>query len=141
MAANGTIDVALVGSYPPPHGGQSVHILNLSKHLRARGLDVRIFNTGSNKAVRETGVVNISSARSLLMALLLGPRIKLVHVHVSSAQDYGKLAPVRLAAAVKRIPWLATIHSGGSVKQMRATSVFRRRMARAVLGAAKTIIC
>jgi glycogen(starch) synthase len=141
MAGNGTIDVALVGSYPPPHGGQSVHILNLSKHLRARGLEVTVFNTGSNKAVRETGVVNISSARSLLMALLLGSRSKLLHVHVSSAQDFGKLVPVRLAATVKRIPWVATIHSGSSVKQMRGTSLLRRKMARAVLGAAQTIIC
>lgn len=141
MAGNATIDVALVGSYPPPHGGQSVHILNLAKHLRAWGLEVRIFNTGSNKAVRDTGVANISSARSLLMALLLGCRFKLLHVHVSSAQDYGKLIPVRLAAAVRRIPWLATIHSGSSINQIRRTGRFRRRLLRAVLGGAQTIIC
>ena len=43
------MSIALIGSYPPPHGGQSVHIRNLALYLRKQGTDVRILNTGANK--------------------------------------------------------------------------------------------
>ena len=135
------MDVALVGSYPPPHGGQSVHILNLSNYLRGRGLKVGVFNTGLNKELREDTVINIASSKSLLTTLLLRSHFKLLHVHVTSAEDFGKLIPVRLAATVKRFPWLVTIHSGGSVNQMRRASSLRRRMSHALLAPAQNIIC
>ena len=133
--------VVLVGSYPPPHGGQSVHILNLSNYLRTQGLEVGIFNTGLNKTLRDDGVVNITSSRALLGTLLMRSHFKLLHVHVSSLEDYGKLVPVRLAATVKRLPWLVTIHSGSSVNQLRKAGLLRRRMWRALLASAQNIIC
>jgi glycogen(starch) synthase len=133
--------IALVGSYPPPHGGQSVHIQNLAKFLRAEGLDVQIFNTGSNKGIREPGVINVSNTRSLLTKLLVGPRFSLVHVHVSHARDYGKLAPVALAARTKGVPWLATIHSGDSGIRLRDDTPLHLTMAKALLGRAGRVIC
>lgn len=135
------VDVVLVGSYPPPHGGQSVHIQNLLRYLRGQGLEVRVFNTGSNKDLREDRVVNIASSGSLLTTLLFGSRFKLLHVHVSSAEDYGKLAPVGLAALVKGFPWLTTIHSGGSADRLRAASLLRRMASQALLARARKIIC
>jgi glycogen(starch) synthase len=141
MAGSRTLDVALVGSYPPPHGGQSVHILNLAKYLRARGLEVGIFNTGLNKNLRENGVVNVTNSRSLLIRLLSRSNFNLLHVHVSSVDDFGKLVPVRLAAAVKRLPWVVTIHSGSTVNLLRRASWLRRCMWRALLSSAKKVIC
>lgn len=135
------MDVGLIGSYPPPHGGQSVHIQSLLRHLRSEGLDARVLNTGSNKAVREAAVVNIASARSLLSTLLLGPRFRLLHVHVSSADDYGKLVPVAIAARLRGSRWLATIHSGNSVDRLRKTTAPRRTASGAVLARADKIIC
>lgn len=135
------MDVALVGSHPPPYGGQSVHIQNLSRYLRGQGLEVRVFNTGSNKHLRQDGVVSIASSGSLLTTLLFGSRFKLLHVHVSSAEDYGKLAPVGLAALVKGRPWLATIHSGNSVERLRAATPLRRTASRVLLSMAQKIIC
>ena len=133
--------VALIGSYPPPHGGQSVHIRNLSMYLRMQGLDVRVFNTGSNKDVREDGVVNIASSRALLSILLFGSRFNLIHVHVSSADDFGKLAPIGVAALLKGSPWLATIHSGNSADRLRTATFLRRAASRSLLAGAKKIIC
>src|SRR3954462_12679182 len=112
------MDVGLIGSYPPPYGGQSVHIRSLLGHLRREGLDARVFNTGSQKNVREAAVVNIANSRSLLSTLLLGPRFRLLHVHVSNADDFGKLLPVAIAAQFRASPWLATIHSGNSVDRL-----------------------
>jgi glycogen(starch) synthase len=36
--------VLLVGPYPPPHGGISVHILEVRKHLRMAGIHCRVVN-------------------------------------------------------------------------------------------------
>ena len=135
------MDVALVGSYPPPHGGQAVHIRNLANFLRARRLGVQVLNTGSNKVVREDGIINIASAGTLLRALLFGPRFKVIHVHVSSAEDFGKLVPVAMAAMATGVPWVATIHGGDSADRLRDATLVRRTASRAVLARAKKIIC
>jgi glycosyltransferase involved in cell wall biosynthesis len=135
------VDIALVGSYPPPHGGQSVHVRNLLRYLRARGLGVKVLNTGSNKDVHEDGVVNIATSRSLLTKLLYGPRIKLLHVHVSSTDEFPKLVPVGLAAMLRHIPWMVTIHSGDSADRLRTAGSIRRAASRALLRGAQKIIC
>src|SRR5919206_3387789 len=38
--------IALVGDYPPPHGGVSVHVAALERALRARGDEVRVLDVG-----------------------------------------------------------------------------------------------
>jgi glycosyltransferase involved in cell wall biosynthesis len=134
-------DVVLVGSYPPPHGGQSVHIQNLGDHLRKHGLRVRILNTGSNKQVRADGVVNVGNAADLLRALLTGPRPALVHVHVSGVQDYGKLGPVRAAAGLRRFPWVVTVHSGDSATRLQSAPWYRQVASRRLVAGAHTVIC
>jgi glycogen synthase len=117
-----------------------VHIANLAGFLRAKGLEVAIFNTGSNKQIRADGVVNASSAGSLFARLLAGPKFGLIHVHVSHAQDYGKLLPVALAATATRVPWVTTIHSGNSAARLREASLPIRVTATALLGRAAAII-
>jgi glycosyltransferase involved in cell wall biosynthesis len=102
---------------------------------------VSVINTGSNKGVREEGVLNVTNARALLKALLLGDGFKLVHVHVSNAEDYGKLAPVGLAAALRGFPWMATIHSGNSGVRLRSAPFLRRAATGALLAGARKIVC
>lgn len=139
LAKTRPLDVVLAGSYPPPHGGQSVHIRNLAKFLIGRGLKVRVLNLGSNKNVVADGVVNIVSSRALLTALLLGPRCRAIHVHVSGPDDYGKLAPVAVAAALTSTRWFATVHSGNIVERLTASKP-RRLLARALLRRAQRIV-
>lgn len=135
------VDVGLVGSYPPPHGGQSVHIQNLWRYLRGKGMTVEVFNTGPNKGIREEGLVNVGSSRSLLSALLLGSRFKLLHAHVSNADDYRKLVPVGFAALARGSRWVATIHSGNSADRLRVATPLRRTTSGALLARADRIIC
>jgi glycogen synthase len=136
---DGTLDVALVGSYPPPHGGQSVHIRNLAMYLVGQGLKVRVLNMGSNKRIAEDGVVNIESSWALFKTLLRGPRYKAIHVHVSGPDDYGKLVPVAAAAAATMTRWFATVHSGNIVERVTA-SRSRRALTRALLRRAHRIV-
>src|SRR3954447_25741754 len=92
--------LVLVGSYPPPHGGQSVHIKKLTEHLQAHGHLSVCLNTGANKAIQEARVVNVRSSTQLLRALLRQSP-QLVHLHVSTPDEFGKLVPVWLASIVR----------------------------------------
>lgn len=132
--------IALVGSYPPPHGGQSVHLAGLFAFLREEGLASVVLNTGSNKKVREPGVVNVASSRRLLVAALRCDA-RLLHVHLSGVDDYGKLAPIFLAALLRRLPWVATIHAGDSARRLRSASSSRRRASRTMISRAAKVIC
>jgi len=134
------IDVGLIGSYPPPHGGQSVHIANMAAYLRTEGLTTQVLNTSSNKMVQADGVINIRNTRALLTALLRGPRIRLIHVHVATLQEFGKLVPAISAAAVRRSLIVVTVHSGNSAHQLASSSLFNRTLAKRLLASANAVI-
>jgi glycogen(starch) synthase len=108
--------------------------------LRRRGHRVVVLNTGARKDIREPDLINVPSAGALLGLLLRGPAA-LLHVHVSFADDLGKLAPVCLAAAARRVPWLVTLHSGNSPRCFAALPAPRRRVATAILRRAHTVVC
>src|SRR5262245_29267822 len=69
-----TPDITLIGSWPPPHGGQAVLIGNLQRYLGTQGLQVRGFNTGKDKSIRTQDVASVGSSAALLKALLRAPR-------------------------------------------------------------------
>jgi glycosyltransferase involved in cell wall biosynthesis len=41
--------VLLIGPYPPPHGGISVHIAGIERHLAASGVTCRVLDTGQGR--------------------------------------------------------------------------------------------
>src|SRR5512144_1904572 len=106
--------VALVGDWPPPHGGVSVHVEALARDLQARGVDVRVLDIGRGDHARE----NVRPARgpARYAAALAGVAAegRLVHVHTNGANPKSWL--VALAGGRARRPaaprGVLTIHSG-----------------------------
>jgi glycogen synthase len=133
-------DIVLVGSHPPPHGGQAVHIVNLARHLEAQGLRPFFVNTGSDKTQQGDRLVSVGSSRALARQLLRMPAPRLIHLHSSSPTDLAKLAPVALAGAWRGIPWMLTVHSGNSRDRIRATPGWKRALARTLLRRAARVI-
>ncbi|HEY3447938.1 MAG TPA: glycosyltransferase family 4 protein [Myxococcales bacterium] len=106
--------VLLVGGFPPPHGGISVHVQALFEALRARGRSVRVLDVGSGKPP-QPGVVPVRSAAALASALAAHAAAGwLVHVHVSGHTP--KSWMVALAGSLARRPFgpapVLTVHSG-----------------------------
>jgi glycogen synthase len=106
--------IALVGNWPPPFGGVSVHVAALAAVLRARGVDVRVLDIGQGdhdaRGVHPArGAVRY--ARALARVAVQG---RLVHVHTNGANRKSWL--VALAASHARRPGgprgVLTIHSG-----------------------------
>ncbi len=134
------MQISIVGSYPPPHGGQSVHIQNLARFLRSCGDDVRIFNTGSNKSIAGEGVLNVKSSLDLLWQTLRRAE-GIVHLHVATPVDLNKLLPAGAAAIVRRLPLVVSVHSGDAARRLESAPARARRLSRAVLRRAAKVLC
>ncbi|HEX9050634.1 MAG TPA: glycosyltransferase, partial [Anaeromyxobacter sp.] len=106
--------IALVGDWPPPHGGLSVHVAALARHLEARGADVRVLDVGRGDHAGR----NVRPARGIrryaaALADVAGEG-RLVHVHTNGANAKSWL--VAIAGGRARRPssprGVLTIHSG-----------------------------
>jgi glycosyltransferase involved in cell wall biosynthesis len=126
------VRIALVGDYPPPYGGVSVHVRALERALAAGGHEVRVLDIGKGdhsgaNVVRARGTVPY--ARELAAVAARG---WLLHVHTNGANPKSWL--VALAASRARRPGgprgVLTVHSGLSPRWL-AGSAERRALARA----------
>jgi glycosyltransferase involved in cell wall biosynthesis len=126
------VRIALVGDYPPPFGGVSVHVKALEQALRARGARVRVLDIGKGDH-RDRDVVPargpLPYARRLAAVAAAG---YLVHVHTNGANPKSWL--VALAGSRARLPLaprgVLTLHSGLGPAWL-AASAERRALARA----------
>jgi len=134
-------DVIIVGSFPPPHGGQAVHIEELFRHLQRSGLAVMTLNTGVNKEVDVQGVRNVTSSVDPLRALVFDYEAELVHVHAANPDEFGKLLPVSVAAAVRQFKCVMTIHSGNVEAALRQVGAWRRWLSKSILHRLDRVIC
>ncbi|GAC1399813.1 MAG: hypothetical protein NVS1B2_26810 [Vulcanimicrobiaceae bacterium] len=131
-------NVLLVGAYPPPHNGISVHVERLRRGL-AEAYDVRVLDLyGAPRPGDESGVVRCGPKRSprVLRALWTlhdaGPAI--VHFHVTSLDAFLYLAHPMLAAVHGNARRIITIHSGSFVGRFERASPLRRALLQSVLG-------
>lgn len=106
--------VLLVGGFPPPHGGISVHVQALREAAVARGALVRVLDVGS-RTLKGPDVYPVPGAAALAARLAAHAATGwLAHVHVSghTPKSWG----VALAGALARRPFgpppLLTVHSG-----------------------------
>lgn len=71
--------IALVGTYPPPIGGVSIHIFRLRQALIQRGMDVVVYDTSLSKDGEE-GILPGASRRRLFTKLYSSPA-GIIHYH------------------------------------------------------------
>jgi glycosyltransferase involved in cell wall biosynthesis len=108
------VKVALVGNWPPPRGGLSLHVASLAAALERRGADVRVLDVGvgghlGGRVSRARGPLPLAAA----LARAATER-RLVHVHTNGAN--AKSWVVAAMGGLARSPGASravlTIHSG-----------------------------
>ena len=72
--------VCIIGPYPPPYGGISVHIKRLIHKLKERSIDYVIFDTTKIKKNLER-LVNASRIRKVILKILFSPFTGVIHYH------------------------------------------------------------
>lgn len=137
--------IAIVGAYPPPIGGNAIHIQRLSLACRRRGIECFVvdmygqrasdtpewvYRPGGGEARRLAGAVGWLSRRSW----------DLVHFHVSSMDRFLWAAWPLLLATARFKSRLITIHSGSFVREMGARCLGFRTAAAHLLGKFSLII-
>jgi glycogen synthase len=106
--------VALVGDWPPPFGGVSVHVAALARALRARGIEVRVLDVGRGGHAGEGVVPARGAARALPALARAAAQGFIVHAHTNGAN--ARSWALAAAAGRARLPGapraVLTLHSG-----------------------------
>jgi glycosyltransferase involved in cell wall biosynthesis len=71
--------IALVGTYPPPIGGVSIHIYRLRQALIQQGMDILVYDTSTSSG-EEDGILPGAGRRQLLFKLF-SSRAGILHYH------------------------------------------------------------
>ena len=124
------LNVLLVGGYPPPYGGISVHIQRLHKFIINSGVECKILFTGFKKAkqIENNDIVWIFN---IIKLLKLRKTETIVHIHVSAFRNLLKI--YLLSQFFKNQSKLITIHSGTFNKQLNKQSKFKHKFLRKAL--------
>jgi len=116
------VNILLIGSYPPPIGGNSVHIARLYRKLKRLGHQTEVLDyLGCYTDNKPKDVIFLPKGILKKLFFLIRCRVKLpasslVHLHVSAFGRFKWLGPILVALffGKKRI---ITIHSGSFVTQ------------------------
>jgi len=105
--------VLLVGPYPPPHGGISVHVAGLERELRDAGVPCRVLDLDPRQAPRP-GVLTLRGGFDLVRIVRDHARAGFsLHLHTNGHGFKSWLVAAACAVAGRRAPALVvTLHSG-----------------------------
>jgi glycosyltransferase involved in cell wall biosynthesis len=105
--------ILLVGPYPPPHGGISVHVYELRKRLHMAGIDCRVVNVDPH-ALESAEYLRIRGGLNLVRILVrYARRGWALHVHINGHNTKSWLIALAAGAAGRFGPGnVLTLHSG-----------------------------
>ena len=138
--------VALVGPYPPPHGGISVHVAGLYRRLVESGGRCRVLDTGGHREP-DAKVATRDGQGGGKFALLsqLGTLARHgwpVHVHTNGHNRRSWLLVLACGRAARRAPArIVTLHSGMLPDYLASGEVGARALARIALAPYERVVC
>lgn len=137
--------MAIIGPWPPPVGGVSVHVSRLAR-LLGGDYDVAVFdpyrreNPGKAESPELPGVRVVACGGALLSPLLQLSRAvrrfdpALIHIHVSGMRRFALAGNLLLAGLPHQTPKMLTIHSGSFSSDHFQLGPLQRSAIRRVLG-------
>ncbi|MCT8975973.1 glycosyltransferase family 4 protein [Clostridium sp. CX1] len=74
-------NIAIIGNYPPPIGGVSVHIERLAKNLKEKNVDYIVYDISKKKKYTDLNVIYIKSLKMWIIKYLFSFNNSIVHCH------------------------------------------------------------
>jgi glycogen(starch) synthase len=139
----GLKSVMLAGYYPPPMGGESLHVRELAHRLRAHGVPVEVLNLrpGAPPSAEYRAIAGrVGFFRALCESLVPSP---LLHLH-TNGHTRNSCLMVLAAAVVLRLrgaTGLLTLHSGLAPDYLARLGPVSRRLVRFGIASFTHIIC
>lgn len=75
------IKIALIGAYPPPHGGISLHIQRLKRQLEKRGYKCIVYTQKKQNELPEKDIVKIKNVKRWLSRYFFFAEEDIIHYH------------------------------------------------------------
>lgn len=127
----------IIGPYPPPYGGRSIHIKRLKEQLEKKGIDVVIYNTGGEVDSPRENIIKIKGIIGLLRLLIFLTREKIIHHHDEGWKSRVIIGLMGLLG--KKI--IFSIHSSVALKDdIERGNLFKRELLKLVLRRSSFII-
>lgn len=122
----------IVGGYPPPFGGVTVHVQRLHLLLSDR-YDCSVLDLYSRgRAQEEPGVIrcgnNPLTATVRAGLVMQGEMPVVAHFHASAFERFHYAMPLLLAAVPRQCATVLTLHSGGAPSAFNASGRIKKRM-------------
>ena len=124
------INILLIGSYPPPYGGISVHIERLYHYLIKKGDICKILHTGSNNP-QITNNKDIFKIFDLFKLIKIKKTNPIIHIHVSALRNLLKVFV--LSKVFNGQIKIITIHSGTFSQKNKNRLIFKNVLLKNVL--------
>jgi glycogen(starch) synthase len=131
--------VLLIGDYPPPYGGVAIHVQQVHRFLRSRGVEAKVLDIGKGgRPVPDVIPVQSLAKFGLRLAGFLSAGWT-VHVHTSGNNTKSWMLAAAASVPSSRSPRVITLHSG-LLPDFLAASAARRTLARAALAGYSRVV-
>ncbi|MCU0612172.1 MAG: glycosyltransferase family 4 protein [Candidatus Eisenbacteria bacterium] len=114
-------EVALIGAFPPPVGGQAIYNQRLAEELVARGIPVVPVDVSSRALDTD-----LPATRRRLVTLLASRRFSVYHLSISDTRVVGFEVIVGLASVLRRTPFVYNILAGRFAQRVAGYSLPHR---------------
>jgi len=101
-------DIAVIGGYPPPIGGVSVHVERLIKKLDSKPIDYILYNTSVNGIKTDYNIFNINNLKLWLIKYFFCCNDKIIHCQ---DRNWYLVSILCLIKVVHKSKLLLTLHS------------------------------
>lgn len=128
--------IAIIGPYPPPYGGISVHIQRLREQLDKKGVKSVIYNTSGDVNYPAKNIIKVKSMKRLVLRALFLAKEKVFHYHNSDWQMRVVLGLMGFLGKKTVI----SIHGVSLANSLNKGNWFRRRLIRFAIRGASFII-
>ncbi len=124
------INVILIGSYPPPYGGVSVHIERLHQYLHKKGINCKVLHTGPKNVLLDNNkdILKLFNVFNLIKIKRTDP---IIHFHVSALRNLLKI--FILSHIFYNQKKIITIHSGTFIKNIMNQSKLKNILLKKVI--------
>jgi len=131
--------VLLIGDYPPPHGGVAIHVQQLHRFLRERGVEAQVLDIGKGgRPAPDVIPVRSVAPFGLRLAGFLSAGWT-VHVHTGGDNPKSWMLAAVAGVPAPRSPRFITLHSG-LLPGFLAGSAARRALARVALAGYSRVV-
>lgn len=140
--------VAIIGAFPPPSGGNSVHIQRLCEAFADKGYNCVVFDLFASEPIEHENpniTIERASGNKIQLVLTLIKRLRtlnpdILHMHVSSMNNFAYVSQFFIKSVSKSCRIILTVHSGSFIKNYLSFGIVKQKFIKHLINCCHDII-